>query len=345
MSDPHICIVSVGTALPGPAITNAKLAERFGMDRVWEQWVDAFIDTRVRHLATDLDSGKVTCSLADLAESAGRRALESAGLGPGDIDVMVMGTATPDMLMPTTLNMVADRLGVNGVPTYQLQSGCSGAVQALELASRLLQGGTHRTALVFGGDVGAKHYDLRIDLKSLTPTELVNVVLFGDGAGAAVLTADPSPEPGTVLLRTARTRLVGLGRAPGQVIEWFGLADRDSKRTAGGEDYKMIEQSVPTMAAEILRELLDELSWRDDELDYVLPPQLSGRMTARIVERLAVPDAREVSCVRETGNNGNALVFFQLERALPLLEPGDRALGIAVESSKWIKSGFALEKA
>lgn len=342
MSTPQTRIASVGTALPGPPVSNAKLASRFGMDKVWQQWVDAFIDTRTRHLATDLDTGKVTCSLADLATIAGQRALERGGFAPADIDVMVMGTATPDMLMPTTLNMVADRLGINDVPTFQLQSGCSGAVQALDLACQLLLTGRYRTALVFGGDVGAKHYDLRIELRTLTPAELVNVVLFGDGAGAAVLTTLPADD--AVLVRHVVTRLTGLGRAPGQVIEWFGLADRGSERPAGGEDYKMIEELVPAMAVETLKDLLDDLAWAESEVDYLLPPQLSGRMTAKIMDCLAVPGADEVSCVRETGNNGNALVFFQLERVLPLMERGSRALGIAIESSKWIKSGFALEK-
>lgn len=87
-------LLAVGTALPGPRISNADLAERFGMDELWEQWVDAFVDTRGRHLATDLDTGETDYSLADLGELAGRRALAAAGLPPGDVDLVVMGTAT-----------------------------------------------------------------------------------------------------------------------------------------------------------------------------------------------------------------------------------------------------------
>ncbi len=342
MGTQDVHIRSVGTALPGEPVDNAKLAGRFGMDRVWEQWVDHFIDTRSRYLSIDLDTGEVRYSLADLASAAGARALAAAGLGPDDVDLMVMGTATPDKLMPATVNIVADRLRINEVPTYQLQSGCAGAVQALDVASQLLQTGRYRTALVLGGDVGAKHHDLTMDLKSMTPAELVNVVLFGDGAGAVVLSTQPGP--GSVAVRTVLTRLTGMDREPGQVVEWFGLADRGRAHTAGGEDYQMIESSVPVMSVEILKELLDRLSWEPSDVDYLLPPQLSGRMTAKIVAGLDLPGAREISCVRETGNNGNALVFFQLERMLPLLGEGDRAVAIAVESSKWIKAGFALEK-
>ncbi|MGW1995563.1 3-oxoacyl-ACP synthase III family protein [Embleya sp. NPDC001921] len=339
-SDIHI--LAVGTALPGPAVDNAALARRFGMEAVWEQWIDVFIGTRTRHLSVDLDSGEIRSSLAELATAAAGRALADAGLVPGDIDVMVLGTATPDVLMPATVNIVADRLGINELPTYQLQSGCAGAVQALDVASTLLATGRHRTALVLGGDVSAKHFDLDVDLRALSPEELVNFVLFGDGAGAAVLSTEPVP--GSVAIRAIVNRLTGLGRAPGQVIEWFGLADRHADRPAASEDYKMIEESVPVMAGEILAELLDGLGWDADDVDYLLPPQLSGRMTARITRTLDAPRAQEITCVHETGNNGNALPFLQLERALPKMAVGDRAVGIAVESSKWIKAGFALEK-
>ncbi|MEV8441642.1 3-oxoacyl-ACP synthase III family protein [Actinosynnema sp. NPDC051121] len=339
---PEIRLLSVGTALPGPPVTNGDLARRFGMDELWEQWVDAFIGTKTRHLAVDLPTGEVRFSLADLGETAGRRALDAAGLGPDDVDLLVMGTATPDRLMPATVNVVADRLGVDGVPTYQLQSGCAGAFQALDVAHQMLLTGRYRNALVVGGDVIARHYDLNLDLRSLPPGEMVNVALFGDGAGAAVLTAEPGRE-GPVLRRVL-TRLTGLGREPGQVLEWFGPVDHAPGRTGSREDYKAIEQSVPAMSVEILKELLDELNWTDQDVDYILPPQLSQRMTARIMRELDVPSMREITCVTETGNNANALPFQQLERVLPLLEDGDRVLGIAVESSKWIKAGFALEQ-
>jgi len=341
MESTEIRIRSVGTALPGPPIDNARLAGLFGMAKVWEQWVDTFIGTRTRYLSRDLDTGEQYLSLADLATEAAGRAMAAGAIAAADIDLVVMGTATPDQLMPAVVNMVADRLGINEVRTYQLQSGCSGAVQALELAHDLLSCGVHRTALVIGADTCAKHFDIGIDIKTMPPAQLVNLLLFGDGAGAAILQAGPGP--GRAVIRRVFTRLTGLGREPGQTLEWYGLADRGSEKPAGGENYKAIELAVPEMSAEILRELLDGLGWKDTDFDFLLPPQLSGRMTPRIVERLDVPSAEEVSCVEVTGNTGNALPFLQLERAFEQMGPGDRALGIAVESSKWIKAGFALE--
>lgn len=342
MAEPTIHIRSVGTALPGPPVDNASVGRRFGMDALWEQWVDTFVGTRTRHLAVDLSTGERRFSLVDLGEQAGRLALDRAGVAPGDIDVMICATATPDVLMPATVNMVADRLGIDGIPTYQLQSGCSGAFQALDVAYKLLLTGLHRNALVIGADTCAKHLDLEAQLRDVPPAEMVNFMLFGDGAGAAVLSTEPAP--GAAVLHRVLNRLTGLHRAPAQTIEWFGAADRHDKRPASNEDYKAIEAHVPVMAVEILHELLDDLDWNESDVDYLMPPQLSGQMTARIVAELDLPSAHEVSCVAETGNNGNALPFLQLERALPRMGPGDRALAIAIESSKWIRAGIALER-
>ncbi|MFJ9891636.1 3-oxoacyl-ACP synthase III family protein [Streptomyces sp. NPDC091287] len=342
MEASEIHILSAGTALPGDPLDNADLARHFGMDPIWEQWVDAFVGTRARHLSVDLSTGKLRSTLADLATRAAARALESAGVGAGDIDLVVLGTATPDQLMPATVNIVADRLGIDGVPTYQLQSGCAGAFQALDVGRQMLRSGGHRRALVIGGELCSRHYDPRVDLAKLDPAELVNFVLFGDGAGAAVLSAEPVA--GAPVIRRVLNRLTGLNRAPGQIVEWTGALDRaDADRAHIKEDYKAIEESVPVMSREIADELLGELGWTAAEVDYLLPPQLSGRMTQRIVEGLDIPLAEEITLVDTIANTGNAMPFFQLEQALVQLALGDRVLGISVESSKWIKAGFALE--
>ncbi|MGC5015776.1 3-oxoacyl-ACP synthase III family protein [Streptosporangium sp. DT93] len=341
MGDIPVRVLSVGTALPGPPIDTAALAERFGMDHLWRQWVDTFIGTRTRHLAVDLTSGERRQDLAGLGELAAAQALDRAGVSAAEIDVVVLGTATPDTLMPATVNVIADRLRIDGVPTFQLQSGCSGAVQTFDVAAALLATGRYRTALVIGGDVIAKHYDVKADLAALPPDEVVNYVLFGDGAGAAVLGTGDHPRAPVV--RSVLTRLSGLDRAPGQILRWYGLADRGSAEAPASEDYKAIERLVPVLAEEVVEELLDDLGWERDRVDYLLPPQLSVTMTGKIAERLDLSSAKEISCVGETGNNGNALLFFQLDRLLSEMTAPSRAIAVAVESSKWIKAGLALE--
>ncbi|QNS06052.1 3-oxoacyl-ACP synthase III family protein [Streptomyces xanthii] len=338
-NQPTAHLAAIGTALPGDPVDNAQLAKVLGVN---EEWIEVFIGTKTRHFARDLATGEVRWSLADLCASAARKALDAGAVDAADIDFIVLGTATPDTLMPATVNNVADQLGLDQVPTFQLQSGCAGAVQALSVAQTMIASGQYRNGLVIGGDVCSKHLDVQRDLSGAAPSDLVNFVLFGDGAGAAVLSADPVGE--RVAVRHVLNRFTGLGRKPGQVIEWFGLADRHDDRQALTEDYKAIEEGVPVMAVEILWELLGELDWDAEDLDYLLPPQLSGRMTKKIAEELGVPTAREISCVAETGNNGNALPFLQIAGLLTEMKAGEKALAVAVESSKWIKAGFALEK-
>jgi len=157
-----------------------------------------------------------------------------------------------------------------------------------------------------------------------------------------VLTREPGP--GSVLLHRALVELSGLDQPPGQRLEWYGLGDRNSETPAVREDFKAIADLVPELSVDILAQLLKEQDWQPADLDFLLPPQLSVRMTEKIMDRLDVPDAREISCVADTGNTGNALPFFQLERALPEMAPGDRAVAVAVESSRWLKAGLVLEK-
>lgn len=336
---PTAHLASVGTCLPGEPVDNTTLAKLVGVD---ETWAEMFIGNVSRHFAVDLATGQVRHTLADLAATAADRALADAGLEPYDIDGIVMGTATPDQLMPATVNLVADRLGIDNVPTYQLQSGCAGAVQALDLARTLLLAGRCRTVLVIGGDVCAKHLETDFDPGTRSSAELVNYVLFGDGAGAAVLSAEPVGQG--IAVRQVLNRLVGLGREPGQVIGWFGLGDRYSDRIAVSEDYKAIEETVPVLARQMFWELLEDLGWGADDVGFLLPPQLSGRMSDRISADLPAPDARRVNVVRHVGNNGNALPFLQLDELLRQWDAPGRAIAVAVESSKWIKSGIALER-
>ncbi|MET8780118.1 3-oxoacyl-ACP synthase III family protein [Nocardia sp. NPDC004654] len=345
MTETGIYVLSTGTVLPGPAVDNATLAHYLNVPPLWQQWIDTFIGTDSRHFSVDLDTGERLYTLADLGSEAAARALSAAGVHASDIDLIVMGTSSPDNLMPATVNLVADRLGITAVPTYQLQSGCAGAVQALDVARQMLRTGRHRTALVIGADSCAKHMGLATNLASASPAEQINGVLFGDGAGAAVLTTlRPDPSANAAVLYPVLVRFAGLNQPPGQIIEWFGKAELHSDQPAAVEDYKAIEALVPSMAVNTLRDLLDELAWKEAEVDYILPPQLSGRMTARIMAEFGLPHAYEISCVKETGNTGNALPFFLIEGVLPRMAEGDRAVAVAIESSKWIESAFAIEK-
>ncbi|EOM77245.1 3-oxoacyl-ACP synthase [Rhodococcus rhodnii] len=334
-------ILATGTALPGDPIDNAALCEVIGAQ---PEWIDLFVGTRTRHFAVDLDTGRQTHSLTDMATDAARQAMSRADVTAADIGFLVLGTATPDHLMPTTANLVADALGLDRIPTFQLQSGCSGAIAAFDLGIRMLDD-ERQLGLVIGADVCAKH--LRIDRDASTamsPSELINFVLFGDGAGAAVLSHDD--DGAQLTMRSLINRFAGLGRAPAQQIEWFGLADRHLDGPALDEDYKAIEQWVPSLSRDVLGDVVAAAGLAADDVEYLLPPQLSGRMTTRVVQQMApAAGTREISVVADTGNNGNALPFLQIDALANEIRPGERAAVVTIESSKWIEGGMVLEGA
>ena len=283
---------------------------------------------------------------------AASQAIERAGIHIEDIELIVMSTATPDHLMPATVNFVADQLGITHIPTYQIQAGCSGALQGLDVASQFLKSGAYRTALVIGGDVCNKYIDLDRDFTKLKGHELINYALFGDGAGAVVLTT--KEEKLGINIHSIKNRFEGLGREPGQVMNWFGMVpekidemsmrDRRKVFQSAKEDYKAIEQHVPMMAKDMINELLIDNNWNKDEVNFYLPPQLGGHMTDKIVEYLELPTEKVINCVRYTGNNGNALPYIQLSHLAEKMNSGDKAVGVAIESSKWIKTGISLVK-
>lgn len=332
-------VLSTGTALPGPAIDNRSLCERIGAQ---PEWIDTFVGTRTRHFGINLATGEQTHSLADMATSAARQALSRADIDPSEIGFLVLGTATPDHLMPTSANLVADALGLEGIPTFQLQSGCSGAVAAFDVGSHLLTE-ERPLGLVIGADACYKHLPLdRESSSAMPPSELVNFVLFGDGAGAAVLALDDTDAQ--LGITALVNRFSGLGRDPGQQIEWFGLADRHLEQPGLNEDYKAIEHWVPLLSKDVLTDLLATAGLQREDLDYLLPPQLSGKMTQRVVKQMEIASSsREISVVADTGNNGNALPFLQIDALSREVQPGQRAAVVAIESSKWIEGGMVLE--
>jgi len=344
-----VTILGVGTFLPGEPITNKKMEELFS---IREDWIDQLIGTKTRYFAIDFSEWEVRYKLEDLCKKAALKAIEQSKLRPEDIDLLVMSTATPDHLMPATVNLVADQLGLNNVPTYEIQAGCSGALQGIDIAYRFLKSGDFSNALVIGGDVCNKYMDLNQDFQNLRSSELINYALFGDGAGAVVLSTQKQSDG--VKIKNIHNKFVGLNREPGQIMNWFGFIpenisdmdkrERRKKFTSAKEDYKAIEQHVPVMSKEVIEELLLSENWEKNEVEHYLPPQLSGNMTDKIVDFIAIDSSKAINCVRHTGNNGNGLPYIQLQDLLKKMKSGERAIGAAIESSKWIKTGISLIK-
>ncbi|QXX95816.1 3-oxoacyl-ACP synthase III family protein [Serratia marcescens] len=330
-----IYIKGLGLCAPGKPVSNAALAQRFALN---EEWISLYLGNRSRYFATDLCSGVQHYSLMDIARQAALAAMDNAQLDKGRIDFIILATATPDKLMPATVNEVAHDLGMFNIPTYQLQSGCCGAMQALYLANDLLSVGHYRYGLVIGADICNKFIDPLKDYSETQASEIINFALFGDGAGALVLTANADESP--LAITHLQYQITECNLPPGQTVNWQG--SRHLEQEMLREDYKAIEVKVPEMAEDQMRRMLCALDATVEDIDWFLVPQLSGRMTEKLVDFLQLQPEKAVNCVAETGNNGNALLLFQLGGLLDNIQPGQRALALTIESSRWLSGGLAL---
>lgn len=345
----EIKIVSLGTFLPGTPITNKDMEDTLS---VRADWIENVIGNESRYYAINFQEKKIDYDLIDLCEKAALDAFQKSPLQSlEEIDLIILSTATPDHLMPATVNLLADRLGLQGIPTYQIQAGCSGALQGLDVAQQFLKANDYKHALVVGGDVCNKYMDLNRDFKKLRSSELINYVLFGDGAGAAILSKN-TKSPGFKFVQISN-KFEGLNRKPAQVMNWIGNIPSDvqgmtsrqiaKKYPSAQEDYKAIEEYVPTLTKEMFSTLLEDNNLEKDEVDHFLPPQLGWNMTKRIIEHAELDFDKTTNCVKETGNNGNALPYVQLAKLSEQIKLNEKVVGVAIESSKWIKTGFVLQ--
>src|SRR5690606_23334794 len=162
-------IAGTGSYLPEKVLTNDDLAELVDTS---DEWIAARTGIRERHVAAE---GETTC---DLAFHAATRALEAAGVAASELDLIIVGTTTPDLIFPSTACLLQHRLGVAGCPAFDVNAACSGFVYGLTVADKFIRSGAARTALVVGAETLTRMLDW---------SDRGTCVLFGDGAGAVVL--------------------------------------------------------------------------------------------------------------------------------------------------------------
>lgn len=171
-------IAGTGRYLPERVLGNAELERLVDTS---EEWIRTRTGIERRHIAAE---GQTT---ADLAEQAARQALDAAGVTPRDIDFLVVGTTTPDVVFPNVGCLLQERLGIHGCAAFSVEAACSGFIYALSIAERFVAGGRAGRALVVGAETLSRITDW---------SDRTTCVLFGDGAGAVVL--EPADEPGII---------------------------------------------------------------------------------------------------------------------------------------------------
>lgn len=306
-------ITGTGSYLPPRRLTNADLVAELAAQGVEssDDWIVERTGIRARHF---VDAG---VNSSDLALHASRHALEAAGVDAKDIDLIIVGTSTPDMVFPSTACILQNKLGVKGGPAFDVQAVCSGFIYALTLADSLIRSGTAKKALV----VGAEVFSRILDFKDRT-----TCVLFGDGAGAVVLEASDTPG----ILSTDI-------HADGQYVDILCVPGHVSGGQVMGDPLlRMDGQAVFKLAVSVLdeaaRAVLAKAGKTAAEVDWLIPHQANIRIMQSTARKLKLPLDKVVVTVDQHGNTSAASIPLALDTAVRSgrVKPGQTLLLEAV---------------
>jgi 3-oxoacyl-[acyl-carrier-protein] synthase-3 len=290
-------ITGTGSHLPPHRVTNTELAAQLAANGVEtsDQWIVERTGIRARHFAAD----GVNCS--DLAVHAARQAMEAAGAGPADIDLIIVATSTPDMVFPSAACIVQHKLGIAGCTAFDVQAVCSGFVYALTVADSLIKTGSASRALVIGSEVFSRILDFK---------DRTTCVLFGDGAGAVVLEASDTPG----ILATdlhADGKYVGMLCVPGTVA---------GGQVLGDPLLKMDGQSVFKLAVGVLedtaRATLAKAGRTEASIDWLIPHQANIRIMQSTARKLKLSMDKVIVTVDRHGNTSAASIPLALDDAV-----------------------------
>ncbi len=281
--------------VPERVLTNAELAE---MVDTTDEWIRSRSGIERRRVAADDEM------TSDLGVQAAGEAMKAAGVTPADIDFLVVGTTTPDLVFPNVGCLIQEKLGVPVCPAFSVEAACSGFIYALSVADRFVATGQAECALVIGAETLSRitNWDDRS-----------TCVLFGDGAGAVVL--QPSQQPGVI-----STHLRADGRYKSLLNTAGGISKRPDMpldeslniQMRGNETFKVAVRSLETIVAETLAANDMETS----EIDWLIPHQANHRIIQATAKRLGMSMEKVVLTVQDYGNTSAASVPMALDVAV-----------------------------
>ena len=299
MFQPLTRISGTGSVLPARCVENPEVAKILGKD---PSYIFRVSGIRARHWVGDHED----CS--SLAEQASWQALEQAGLTPDDLDAIIVSTTSPDMPFPSTACLLQGRLGVSGIPAFDCSASCSGFLYGLSMADCFLKAGQFQRCLVVASEVKSRTLDC---------DDLSTAILFGDGAGAAVLERSTNSDHGIVSIRL---------HADGQ--------HHDLVKVAGGGSRQPLSQAVLDNRSHTLRiqgstlfriairklrqgilEHMKEEKWEMPDLDQVIFHQANARMIAHLCRTLEITPERCVTIMENVGNTSSASLPMALDYA------------------------------
>ncbi len=314
--NPYSKIIGTGSCLPKNRVTNQDLAKRMAEKEVEtsDEWIFTRSGISARHHA---DPGTQS---SDLAVEAANNALEMAGLVANDIDLIILATSTPDFLggFPSTATVVQRKLGItNDCAAVDVQAVCSGFIYAVSMADSFIKSGAHKNVLVIGAEVFSRILNFE---------DRGTCVLFGDGAGAAILSS--SKEPGILASKL---------HADGRYNEILYVSGNVSCGTLEGSAFlRMDGQAVYKLAVKLLddvaHEVLDKAGLNAAQVDWMVPHQANIRIMQGTAKKLGLPMEKMIVTVDQHGNTSAASIPLALDVGIRdgRIKPGQTVMMEAV---------------
>jgi 3-oxoacyl-[acyl-carrier-protein] synthase-3 len=287
----HSVVSGTGSALPRRQVTNEELAATVDTS---DEWIVERTGIRSRYIASD---GETT---ATLATEAARRALADAGVEAADVDLIVLATATPDQTFPSTATKVQAALGIDDCIAFDVHAVCTGFLYALSVADSMLRAGNARNALVIGAETFSRILDWE---------DRATCVLFGDGAGALVLTAEET-ENGILA-----TKLHADGRHNDLLFVDGGPSTTGTVGKLRMKGREVFRHAVVNLA-EVMNEVLDGAGLSAADVDWVVPHQANARILDATARKLGLPAEKVVVTVDRHANTSAASVPLAFDTAV-----------------------------
>ena len=313
---PRSRIAGTGAYVPERVMTNAELEKLVDTS---DEWIQERTGIKQRRVAAEGEAA------SDMAVQAARRALEAAGLSATDLDMIVVGTISADMPLPACAAFVQQKLGCPGIPAFDVAAACAGFVYALSIGDQFIRSGAHQRVLVIGVELLSR---------VLNWNDRATCVLFGDGAGAAVLA--PASDDGRGVLSTrlytdatlAESLCIPAGGSKEPLTSAGIEAGRDKVHMIGGDIFKIAVRNLTSSS----REALTAAGIEASAVDWVVPHQANLRIIAQVAQRLDIPLDRFVLNIERYGNTSSASIPIALDEAVRdgRVKPGDTVLMCAL---------------
>lgn len=284
-------IIGVGMYLPERVLTNSDLEK---MVDTSDEWITKRTGIKERHIAREDEFA------SDMAVIAAKEALEDSGLAAGDIELILVSTISAEMVTPTAACLVQKALGASGVAAIDMNTACSGFVSALIVAQQFIKAGTYKNILVVGADTMSKYTDWE---------DRTSCVLFGDGAGAAVLTACEDGDGILALEMGADGSKEGVLSVPNLKFSEADLERRGGRaqRTFWMDGSEVFKFAVRIMCDSMMRSL-EKAGMDINDLDILIPHQANIRIIDGAIKRLHIPSEKVFANIDRTGNTSSACV-------------------------------------